>query len=433
MNFPDNRLMYMGLRTFRAFVGSLVEAFRLAVDSIRSTPLRSSLTVVGVVIGVATVALVGGLLEGVQKFILVQVGDLAPNVIRIEKAAFQDFKGDGQEFAVAQAKRPDLLPDDLDELVRQSPPDLDLAGQATAALTVKARGKSLEGISIQGITPNAFPLVSVRVAVGREFNATDDRFRKPVCVVGMDVVTNLFDGRDPVGREVTLGNVPFSIIGVAEPKGAQFGTSQDGFVLIPLRTFTKLLGERSRSMVFLASPKSGTDLTVDEAVEVVRAGLRRRHGLKPGVGDDDFSITTAKSAQAFGNTVKGVVGAAIFPLTAIALVVGGVVVMNMMLASVTERTREVGIRKALGATRTDILIQFLMEATLLTGIGGTFGTLAAWGIAALAGKFTGFPVVIPVWAFSLAFFSAVAVGLTFGVLPARRAAALDPVLAISRE
>ena len=415
---------------WRAVLWRWGEAVRVAWGAITGNRLRSVLTVSGVTVGVATVVLVAALLQGAQAFIVAQTASFAPSVVRVDKASFQDFAGDGQAFAEAVAKRPDLLPEDLAFLRARYGAQLEIGAQADAGLPVRRGGQTLQGIVVQGVTPNITALTNVEVQYGREFTAADDEYRRPVCIIGTDVADNLFAGLNPLGQELRVGQLPYQIIGVAKPRGSLFGNSQDGFVMLPLGTFTRLFGTRARSLALLARGRAG--VSREETEEIIRSGLRLRRKLDF-ADADNFSIVTAKSVQAFTGKLTGLVGAIVFPLTGIALAVGGVVVMNMMLASVTERTREIGIRMALGARRGDILTQFLIEATLLTLLGGLLGLLVAVGLVYLIAYFTGLPVAVPLWAVAAAFLVSCTVGLVFGVVPARRAAKLDPIEALRAE
>ncbi|MBK8149308.1 MAG: ABC transporter permease [Acidobacteria bacterium] len=282
------------------------------------------------------------------------------------------------------------------------------------------------------MTSNITALTTIKVARGREFTPTDDFYRSNVVIIGTDLVDELFPTTDPLGSEIRIGQLPYTVVGVAEPRGSLFGASQDGFALIPLGTFAKIFGGRSRSLSLLARAKPETGMSVTETEDTVRVALRIMRKLESGVADD-FSLTTAKSVQAFTETLTGLVATITYPLTMIALVVGGVVVMNMMLASVTERTREIGIRIAIGARRRDILTQFLFEATLLTLIGGLIGLALAYVVVKTAAILTGFPIALPLRAVGAAILLSCLIGIVFGVLPARRASRLDPIEALRSE
>lgn len=409
-----------------------LEFLTIAFDSIKGHQLRSLLTVLGVVIGVAVVTIVAALLEGASNFVVSQTANFAPNVVRIDKAAFQDFAGDGQAFVTALSKRPDIYPDDLQKLKNRFQASIEIGGQGNGSLPVRRGEKTLNGISIQGVTPNITSLTSIKIANGRELTETDDQFRSNVCVIGTDIVDELFPNLNPLGKEVRIGQLPFTVIGIAEPRGSLFGASQDGFVLIPLGTFSRIFGEKSRSISILAQAKPNSKLSLEETEEAVRVGMRQLRKLNFADGDN-FSLTTAKSVQAFTNTLTGLIATITYPLTIIALFVGGIVVMNMMLASVTERTKEVGILMAIGARRSDILTQFLFEATLLTLFGGILGLILAASLVWIVALATKLPISLPIWAALMAIFISCLVGIVFGVLPARRAAKLDPIEALRSE
>ncbi|HRH41341.1 MAG TPA: ABC transporter permease [Pyrinomonadaceae bacterium] len=409
-----------------------LEFLKIAFDSIRAHRLRSLLTVIGVVIGVAVVTIVAALLEGAGNFVISQTVNFAPNVVRIDKAAFQDFAGDGQAFVTALSKRPNIYPDELEVLKNRFQETLEIGGLANGGLPVRRGEKTLNGINVQGVTPNITSLTSVKIANGRELTETDNQFRSNVCVIGTDIVDELFPNLNPLGKEIRIGQLPFMVVGIAEPRGSLFGSSQDGFVMIPLDTFSRVFGERSRSISILAQAKPNLNLSVADTEETVRVGMRQLRKLKF-ADEDNFSLTTAKSVQAFTDTLTGLIGTITYPLTIIALVVGGVVVMNMMLASVTERTKEVGIRMALGARRSDILTQFLFEATLLTLFGGILGLVLAAVLVWVVALITKLPIFLPIWAAFMAIAISCLVGVVFGVLPARRAAKLDPIEALRSE
>lgn len=408
------------------------EFLRVAWDSVRAHRLRSALTVVGIVIGVAVVALVSALLDGAGNFIVSRTADFAPDVVRVEKAAFQDFTGDGQAFVTALSRRPNITRGELDIIRSRFDETLEVGAQVDAGLPVRRNEKTLAGIAIQGVTSNITSLTSIRVARGREFIPADDYYRSNVCIIGTDIAEDLFGATDPIGEEIRIGQLPYTVIGIAEPRGSAFGASQDAFVQIPLGTYAKIFGTRSRSLALLARARPGSGQTVAETEEVVRTGLRliRRLQFEE---PDNFSIVTARSVQAFTSNLTGLIGTITYPLTMIALMVGGVVVMNMMLASVTERTREIGIRIAIGARRRDILVQFLFEASMLTLIGGAVGLVFAFVIVKIAAFLTGFPVGLPFRAVIAAIVLSCTVGLVFGVLPARRASRLDPIEALRSE
>lgn len=419
--------------SFGARLNLFGEAISLAFDSIRVNRTRSALTILGVVVGVAVVALVAALLQGAQAFIVNSTADFAPDVLRVEKASFQDFGSDGQAFAEAQAKRPDIFVDDLEDLNERLGDEIQFGAQGDATLPARRESNTLTGVSVQGVTPNITELSNTKIAYGRGLTQTDETYRRNVCIIGQDIVDELFPTTGPIGQEIRLGQARYQVVGVAESRGSVFGASQDGFVQIPLSTFTRVFGARSRSLAILAKAREGTDLSLEEVQDRVRVAIRIRRKLVNTDKEDDFSFVTAKSVQAFSASLTGIVGAIVYPLTAISLFVGGIVVMNMMLSSVTERTREIGIRMAVGARRRDILNQFLIETTTLTVTGGLLGVLLAAGIVWILAWATKLPLSLPVWAAIAAIGVSCLVGIVFGVIPARQAARLDPIEALRSE
>ena len=408
------------------------ESFRIAVAAILSNRLRSSLTIIGVVIGVAVVALVASLLEGAQKFITTQAAGLGPGIARVEKAAFQDFVGDAQQFEEAKAKRPDISIETLKALRERAGDRLEIGALVGGALPVRFGSQVINGVAIQGATSNISSLSTLKLDRGRELGEFDEQYRRDVCVIGADVADFLFPASDPIGKPIKLGAFPYEVIGVYAPLGSSLGASQDSFVQIPLGSFAKLFGARSRSIALLAKARPDVPMSDDDLDDWLRFGMRQVRRLQAGE-KDDFSITTAKKVAAFAGTITAIAAAVLFPLTGIALVVAGIVVMNMMLASVTERTREIGIRMAIGARRRDILAQFLFESTILTVCGGCLGLLIAVGLVALLARLTTFAVGVPLWAAVAALCVSVTVGVAFGVVPAKRAAKLDPIEALRAE
>jgi len=408
------------------------EALRVATAAIISLRLRSLLTVLGIVIGIAVVTVVAALLEGAQEFINRTAAGLGPGITRIDKASFQDFIGDAQAFAEARAKRPDITIDDYRGLRERLKDRLVVGARLDGALPIGRGNRTLDGVVVQGGTANISELTTVRLDRGRLLTEFDDQYRRTVCVIGKDVDEYLFPDTDAVGRSVRLGGTDYEVVGVAAPLGSSIGASQDGFVQIPLGTFTKIFGARSRSISLLTRARADQVLDNPEVEELTRIAMRLERGLQPG-DDDNFSVTTARSIEAFAGRITSIVALVLYPLTGIALGVAGVVVMNMMLASVTERTREIGIRLAIGARRSDILIQFLIESTLLTLTGGVIGVVLATLLVQLAALLTGFPLAVPLWALLAALTVSSSIGIIFGVFPARRASRLDPIEALRRE
>ena len=408
------------------------EALRVAIAATLAHRLRSLLTVTGIVIGIAVVTVVAALLEGAQEFINKTAAGLGPGIVRIDKASFQDFVGDAQAFAEARAKRPDVTLEDFRGLRERLRGRLEVGVRLDAALPIGRGGRSLDGVIVQGGSANIYELTTVKLDRGRILNEFDDQYRRPVCLIGKDVDEYLFPDTDSLGRFVKMGGLEYEVVGVAAPLGSSIGASQDAFVQIPLGTFTRIFGSRSRSITLLTKARADQTITNSEVEELTRVAMRLQRGLQPG-DDDNFSVTTSKSIEAFAGRITSIVALVLYPLTGIALAVAGVVVMNMMLASVTERTREIGVRLAIGARRSDILIQFLLESTLLTLVGGMIGVIFAALLVMIAALATGFSLSVPLWALIAALSVSSSIGIIFGVFPARRAARLDPIEALRKE
>ncbi|MGQ9897220.1 MAG: ABC transporter permease [Acidobacteriota bacterium] len=401
------------------------EVFRLALDAIWAHKLRSFLTLLGIIIGVASITAVATVIEGFSKYVNEKVAVYGTGALTIEKAAFQGF-ADFEKFLRAIQRNPDLTTEDLQVLREQLTLADEVAAQDGSADDVRYGNMVITMVAIQGVTPNFNDLSTVELAQGRVIGPFDEENRRAVCILGADIAKELFPQSDAIGKTVKLGRNPYEVIGVAKPLGTFLGQSQDNYVQIPLSTFHKVYGER-RSLTLYVRPRRGvpSELVEDE----IRALLRMRHHLSPRE-EDDFSITSDPATQGVFTTLLATVSAVVLPITSISLVVGGIVIMNIMLVSVTERTREIGIRKSLGARRRDILRQFLAESALLSLIGGTVGLILAYLVMLVVSHFSGLPVALPLWAVALALVVSGSVGLFFGIYPASKAARLDPIQAL---
>jgi len=409
------------------------EAIRTALLSLRANKLRSFLTVLGILIGVSSVIAVVAITEGLDRYISNQVLELGSRSFRLQKEP--DIITSHEEWT-EMLKRKDI---DLDDLgaVREA---CSLCAEVGAS--VRTRGSAKRGrtvhknVRIVGITENISRIGTVRdLEQGRHLVQQDVDQARRVGVVGMDLVEGLFGSVDPMGKEIDIDGHKIKIVGVAEPKGAVFGQSQDNFVWIPITTFQKLYGFR-RSITIQVEAVSMDRF--EDAQDEVRLAMRNRRHLKY-LDKDDFSIETGESLMDLWQTATRGIYVVTVVVTAISLLIGGIVVMNIMLVSVTERIQEIGIRKALGARRGDILRQFLVESVVLSSFGGLFGVLGAaavaMGLGAVIGNMMSLDFSAPVrpWAVALALGVSSVVGLVAGLYPANRAAALDPVEALRNE
>jgi putative ABC transport system permease protein len=412
------------------------ENIRFAMRSIRTQKLRSFLTLLGIVAGVATVISMVSFVAGFNDAITGAFTSFGTTLVQFQK--YEPRFGDGR-LPEDQRLRRDLTLDDAAALKRLA----DLAAAisperylfAGTNLTVKNRqGAEANGPTIAGVSPDYPQANNHYVEDGRFFTEADTIHASKTCVIGRDEVKALYPRRDPVGQELLLNGVPFIVIGVLEKKGSFLGGSNDNWVMIPISTFDEMFpevknggGDTLHIATVPKDPKQVLAMT-DQEVAILRA----RRGLRPNK-ENDFAIFTSEGQlRTFQQVTSGIAAAMIF-VAAIALLVGGVGVMNIMLVSVTERTREIGTRKALGATRKDIAMQFLVEAISLTGVGGAVGIALGLGVAMLVRLIFDFPAAAPLWSVFLGFGVSTSVGLVFGLWPALKAAKQDPIEALRYE
>jgi putative ABC transport system permease protein len=403
------------------------EAIKLALASLRAHKLRSILTLIGVVFGVMTVVAVAAVIEGFFRYVDRTVTqDLGVNTIILDKyGIITSF----EEFIEANKRNKDLTLDDLRYLRERMTLAEEVAAQAQAGAEVKAGDQKLRDISIRGVSAGMINIDTTQAEYGRYIGEIDDERSRPVALIGAEVAQKLFNRREVVGREVKIDGLPFEVVGVAKELGTAFGESRDDFIIIPLSTQRKIFGTR-RSLNISIKGRDGVSLS--EVQDQARMLMRARHHLNYS-DRDTFGFVTADAINDFVEGLFGLVAAVALGVVSISLVVGGIVIMNIMLVTVTERTREIGIRKSLGARRKDILLQFLVESTVLSACGGLAGLTIAYGIARLLDAFTPIPAELPVWAAMLAIGVSGGVGIVFGIYPAWKAARLDPIEALRTE
>ncbi len=409
------------------------EAVRIAFASLRANKLRSFLTVLGILIGVSSVIAVVAITEGLDKYMSDKVLQLGGKSFSVQK--MPDVITSREQWLEMQ-KRKDVKMEDLDLVKKACGLCSEVGAQVTTSRSAKYGRTTQNNVQVTGITENIPRIGSVRdLSAGRPLIADDIDNARPVAVVGSDLVEAFFGSMDPIGKVVSVYNHPVKIVGVAEKKGAVFGNSQDNFVWVPITTFQKLYGSH-RSVTIQAEARSPA--VFEAAQDQVRVAMRVKRHLtynKP----DDFSIETGQSVMDLWQSATQGIYVVTIVVTAISLIVGGIVVMNIMLVSVTERIREIGVRKALGARRRDILRQFLVESVILSVFGGILGILGASAFAFLLSAVLGgimsadFSAPIRLWAVVIAVMVSTGVGLAAGIYPASRAAALDPVVALRNE
>jgi len=409
------------------------EAVRIALTSLRANKLRSLLTVLGILIGVSSVIAIVAITEGLDRYMSDKVLELGTRSFRLQRGP-DIITNHEQWMAVMRRKRINLA--DLEAMKKACTLCSEVGAQVDTGGSVK-RGRVIQkNVALNGITENVSRIGSIReLAAGRHIVQQDIDQAAMVAVIGADLVEAFFGTMEPIGKEIDVDGHPLKVVGVAEKKGAVFGQSQDNFVWMPISTFQKLYGAR-RSLAITAEASSMA--AFEAAQDQMRVAMRARRHLtyeKP----DDFAIETGESImELWQNMTRGIYVVTLV-VTAISLFVGGIVVMNIMLVSVTERIKEIGVRKALGARRGDILRQFLVESIVLSGFGGFLGVLGAAAFSYLLATVLGnimsvsFSAPVRPWAVALAIGVSSVVGLVAGIYPANRAAALDPVEALRNE
>ena len=304
-----------------------------------------------------------------------------------------------------------------------------IGASGDSSAEVKAGDERMTNLYIRGVSPSMINIDTVQAEAGRYVNESDDEHKRFVALIGVAVADKLFNRREVIGKEIKIRNLPFEIVGVAKEQGSTFGESRDEFVYIPLSVFQKLWGTRQSVTI---SIKGIDGRGLDEVQDQTRMLMRSRRHLSYSE-KDTFGFVTADAINNFVQNVFGMIASVALGVVSISLIVGGVVIMNIMLVTVTERTREIGIRKSLGARRKDILMQFLVESTVLSAIGGMIGLALAYIIARLLQALTPIPAELPVWAAVMAIGVSSGVGLIFGIYPAWKAARLDPIVALRAE
>jgi putative ABC transport system permease protein len=407
----------------------LITASGLALDSIRAHKLRSFLTLLGVIIGVASVILVGSAIEGLGAYADESTAKVFGSKTFLV-AQVASAVGRNEYFRKLKENRP-IRPEDLKYLETVAGSQILYSIYRQRTEDVKHESNVYEDASILGVSAALPELRDVSLSEGRFFTDQEERAKQYVCVIGLDIRNSLFPSSAAIGSTLKLSGIDFLVIGIQEKLGSSFGRSLDNSVYIPATVYTRLYGPSQSISIFgRARPETGMEL--DEALDLTRVALRTRFHARPGQ-PDRFDTLTPDAVRSFIDQILGMISAVIVPVTGISLVVGGIVIMNIMLVSVTERTHEIGIRKSLGARQFDIRLQFLIEAVLLAAAGGAVGVLCGAALTALLSALFDITLRVTVPYIALSVFVSSAVGIVSGWYPARRAARLDPVDALRLE
>lgn len=408
---------------------NLLETLKLAVSQIWAHKLRSFLTLLGMIIGVAAFMIVLSVLQGFNLYVDEKIAGIGSNSFTVRRFNFfEDFK-DTDTIAAAQRRNKELTFDEM-EYIRTRAQLIDKIGAKalSSSADLKRASVTMEGVNISGVQPIIGEIEKLDIADGRFFTDSENESAARVCYVGTDVVNKLFPFGSPINEEIEIRGIPYKVIGVQTTKGNVFGQPQDSFVLLPLKTYTANFGPpiNNRSLYFVITAKS--DNLYKDAVEEVRTLMRVRHKLAAGE-KDNFGIITPDAITGLRDNILGPTYIVILLVPGIALIVGAIVIMNIMLVAVTERTKEIGIRKSLGARQGDILRQFLFEAAVLALLGGVIGLIVAWLGGRIISMFL-FQTYIPLWAVFVGIFVPALIGVVSGLFPAWKAARLDPIEAL---
>jgi len=403
------------------------EAFKLALQSLWSNKMRTVLTLIGVVMAVASIIMVVTLVQGAKKYVSTKLSGYGADVFTVTRMSSVIFSADDY---FRYQKRKILRIEDYEALRDACTECSEVGALLNRGTNVVYNGHSSNNTGLRGYTWTMVSLNNIDIALGRGFTQADEDHGTHNVIVGYDIVDNLLGDGDPIGKEIRVDGIPYTIVGVGDRQGKTFGQSQDNWVAVPITTYQQTYGYNDSVDIYARA--GGGAAVMERAKDETRVLMRTRRHNAPGT-EDDFEIETNDNFLDIANQLLGLFAWVVLGIASISLVVGGIVIMNIMLVSVTERTREIGVRKALGARQRDVLIQFLIESATMALAGGAIGVVCGVGVGKLITIIVGFPTSVPLWAVFLGLFLAGAVGIFFGVYPASKAAKLDPVVALRAE
>jgi putative ABC transport system permease protein len=406
---------------------SFWEAVKGALQSLRGSKLRSFLTLLGIILATTTLIAVMSVISGMDVYIAQNVSSMGADGYRVQRIVMMGF--DPKKYMEMLRRNPQLKREEFEFLRQRLTMTKEIGINAFRNVTVHRGTELSEDVNLQGASPNIGVINNIEAEEGRFLSETENDRHMNVAFIGHDLKDKFFVGASPIGQTITTEGVQFEIVGVAKAKGSIFGQSQDNFLIVPIDTYFKIWGARN-GMGFAATALDHDRLA--QAQEEARMLLRAYRHLRP-QEDDNFSMLTSDALLDFWNQLTGAIAATAVAVVSVFLVVGGVVIMNIMLAVVTERTHEIGIRKSVGARKRDILNQFLVESAVLSASGGLIGVIIAWVVAVLVRTFTPVPMSVPVTAVVVGVTLSAVVGLFFGIYPAHTASQLDPIEALRAE
>ncbi len=404
------------------------EGFKIALQAILANRLRSILTLLGVIIGVTSVITIISALEGLMNSFEDSVSSLGPTTFVVTRFGIIT----SEEAWRAALKRKNLTLNDMRAIEDACRDCEEVAAEANNRARISRGNRGLRRVQVSGTSHNLLDIVDVELREGRFFTRQEYNRNSMVAFIGPDIAEELFPFTDPIGKTIRIRGRKFKVIGIARERGAVLGNNQDNFAMIPLTAYRKLFGDPSRSFDFSILVKAPTIEMLDETQDQVRAILRARRGVAYHE-DDDFAILTAENILAFVEQITLAARIALISISSIALVVGGIVIMNIMMVSVSERTREIGIRKSIGARKKNIMIQFLFESLILSLGGGIIGTVLGIALAIILGSKISLNVEPSIFAIIAGMTISTGVGVFFGLYPAMKAANLHPIEALRKE